>query len=680
MKRALLLAWALVACGDDAAAPDAGDMATDPPVDLGADAADGGEVDTGPRVTVRPSEREPCADRNPLRNPYFGDLHVHTRFSFDAASYDVRTGPADAYRFARGEALGLPPYDTEGNATRSYRLERPLDFAAVTDHAELLDATTLCTDPASEGFDSETCVSYRESGGAFGGFGGFLPTIGAVVLPRAPDLCVENPELCASTLADVWGEEIQAAEDAYDRTSACSFTTFIGYEWTGSSGPGRNLHRNVFFGSATTLRVPTSFIQAPTPERLWEILEADCLQSGTDCDLLVIPHNGNIGTGEMFVPITEAGEPYDADTAARRAALEPLMEIYQHKGASECMTLPGDPLASEDEFCAFETFFERFCESDDDTQCTRQCDESSGVGFVGVGCAQGRDHARGVLRNGLAELVRTGVDPFRMGFIAATDTHASIAGATEESDWPGHTGNLDGPPLERITPQGRINVAIRTASPGGLAVVWAEENSRPALFDAMRRRETYGTSGTRILARFFGGWSYESDLCDSPDFVAEADAGGVPMGALLPARPDDAVPSFPVRAMADALGAPLQRIQIIKGVVDPATGETEEFVFDVAGGETGAGVDLDTCERTGDGALELCAVWRDPDFRPEQPAFYYARVLENPSCRWSHRLCLELDVDCDAVEAGSAESTCCTDVIPRTVMERAWTSPIWYVP
>lgn len=669
---------AALACGDDDMPADTTeDVTEDVPGDVPSDVDAPFEP---PPINVRVGDdtRAACRDNNPLRQPFFGDLHVHTRFSFDAASYDVRTGPEEAYRFARGEAIGLPPYDESGQPTRMAQLRRPLDFAAVTDHAELIDAVSLCTDMGSPAYDSGTCVNYRSSS-AITGFGPFISAL-TTRMPRRPPYCLENPEVCYGELADVWQRQIDAAENAYDKTENCEFTAFIGYEWTGSAGVGRNLHRNVIFAGATTLDRPVSFIEAPTPERLWNLLDATCL-SNDSCDLLAIPHNGNIGSGEMFVPVMEDGQPYDENLSQLRARLEPLLEIYQHKGASECIEIAGDPLASEDELCGFEQFFERFCETPDQTDCTPLCDERSGAGFIGLGCAQPRDFARGALRTGLSEQTRIGVDPFRMGFIASTDTHSSTPGATEEDTWSGHTGNDDDEIEERFNPVGAINVTVRSASPGGLAVVWAEENSRESLFSSMRRRETYGTSGTRIVARFFGGWSssFEPTLCDGT-LVETGYQEGVPMGSELPARVGAGAPRFMVRALADAMSVPLERIQIIKGWVDARSGETFERVYEVAGGPSGASVDVNTCEPSGSGAMDLCGFWEDPDFDPAQPAFYYARIIENPSCRWSQFVCLSENIDCASVDPESNAAWCCNPEMPRTIQERAWTSPIWYTP
>jgi len=672
-----LLALAL-ACGDDD-----GDETE---LDAGADMGEVTPPDMGPVVIERTATREPCADRDPLRNPYFGDLHVHTRFSFDAAAYGVRTGPDDAYRFAKGEAIGLPPYDADGNPTRMVQLDRPLDFASVTDHAELIAATSICTDPTNPGYDSRTCVSYRDADGSAADFGEFISAIG-LSSPVPPRLCRSDPDLCAAELADVWALTVDAAETHDDRSSACEFSTLIGYEWTGGAGGGRNLHRNVFFRTSTYLARPISFVDANSADRLWDGLEANCLESGTDCDLLAIPHNSNISSGDMFSPLTEDGDLYDAEFAARRAALEPLIEIYQHKGASECVSGIDDPLASEDELCAFESVFEVFCDENPDAErCVERCESGSGGGFIN-GCVSASDMARGALKVGLQERLRTGANPFQFGFIASTDTHNTIPGAVREEEWPGHTGDSDDEPEEALEPPIGVTVSVRTSSPGGLAVVWAEENSRPALFDAMRRRETYGTSGTRIIARFFGGWDYATDLCDEATAIETADGSGVPMGGELGAPPSaGAAPTFLVSALADAMSVPLQRIQLIKGWIDPATGEPDEQVYEVAGDpDNGADVDTATCEPTvgsaDAGFGSLCNTWTDPDFDPSQPAFYYVRILENPTCRWSQRLCVELAVDCDTIDpTTNVAAACCEDAVPAKIQERAWTSPIWYVP
>ncbi len=665
---ALLAALALLtnnACDGDGAA------------DAGATPDAGPPPDAGPAVIVLPDDREACARQNPLRDPYFGDLHVHTSISFDANAYGTRTRPDDAYRFARGEAIDLPPYDASGRATRTLQLGRPLDFAAVTDHAEFFGEIAICTDPSSPGYDSSTCRSYREGDSAMPDYGELTNLLFMPGSPKAR-VCRGLPGLCEGKASEIWREIQDAAEASQDRSAACAFTTFVGYEWTGSAG-GTNLHRNVIFRGRSVSAVPTSYLDAPSAEALWDRLEATCLDTDTPCDLIAIPHNGNLGGGQMFVPAAEDGAPYDAAQARRRAALEPLVEIYQHKGSSECLP-PGiaDPLVSEDERCGFEMFHPRLCEGrpDDPPDCVDACG-GGGIGFLGD-CVGPGDFLRGTLRRGLLEQARIGANPFQLGVIASTDTHVSTPGAVREEGWPGHAGeNEDDPPEQLQVPTGAL-VRGRTASPGGLAVIWAEENSREALFDAMRRRETYATSGPRIVVRFFGGRGYPADLCAQMDQVAIADAGGVPMGGALPAGAG--APTFFVSALRDPMGAPLAHVQIVKAWVEG--GETRERVYEVAGDpDGGAGVDEATCAPTGpSGADGLCETWTDPDFDPGVPALYYARVLEDPTCRWSRYACNALAVDCGATSPGDPLYACCDPAISHVIQERAWTSPIWYVP
>lgn len=651
----------------------------DPPPDAGVDAgaSDAAIADAGPPVIVLPDDRAPCSEQNPLRNPYFGDLHVHTALSFDANRYGTRTRPRDAYRFARGEPLDLPPYDADGNATRTLTLSRPLDFAAVTDHAEFFAQVDICTDPSSPGYESSTCTSYRDGDPSIPDYGE-LTTL--LVTPGATArVCRTSPELCAQRGTAVWQEVQDAAEEFQDRTSSCAFTTFVGYEWTGNPG-AVSLHRNVIFRGRSVPRLPTSYLDAPTPEALHARLEATCLDTGTPCDLLSIPHNGNLGGGRMFVPVADDEAPFDRAAAERRARLEPLIEIYQHKGQSECLPPGlGDPLGSADELCRFEMYHPNLCGAPgaDPDDCAGVC-ASGGIGFLG-GCVGPGDFARGALRNGLLEWARVGANPWEFGFIGSTDTHISAAGGVEEETYPGHAGENEDEPTEQLAlPPGALTYG-RTGSPGGLAVIWAEENSREALFDAMRRRETYATSGPRIVARFFAGWGYPSELCDATDQLARAYAEGVPMGGELGPRPADAAPVFFASALRDALGAPLQRIQIVKGWLEG--GETRERVYEIAGDpDNGASVDEATCAPIGAGLDGLCATWTDPDFDPSVPAFWYARVLENPTCRWSRRACLEEGVDCAAIDATDPRWSCCDPDVARTIQERAWTSPIWYVP
>lgn len=667
MRRALAIGLLLMAC-DGGGAADAG-------VDTGT--PDAARLDAGPPVIVLPDDREACASQNPLRNPYFGDLHVHTAVSFDAARYGTRSRPRDVYRFARGEVLDLPPYDADGNATRTIRLDRPLDFAAVTDHAEFFGEVNICLDPTSPGYDGATCRSYREGDPSVPDWGEltnllFMPGL-------RTRLCRTEPALCGARAATVWEEIQDAAEEFQDRSSSCAFTTLVGYEWTGSSA-GTNMHRNVIFRGRSVQRVPVSYLDATTAEQLHDRLRATCLDTGTPCDLISIPHNGNLGGGRMFVPMADDGTPWTRERAEARARIEPLVEMYQHKGSSECVP-PGidDPLVSEDELCRFEMYHPFLCGAPgaDPSACAGACD-GGGIGFLGT-CVGPNDFARGTLRTGLVELARVGANPWPLGFIGSTDTHLAAGGAVQEQGYPGHAGETEDEPIEQLNLPTNALTYGRTGGPGGLAVVWAEENSREALFDAMRRRETYATSGPRIIARFFAGWAYPADLCDRGDQLQTAYDGGVPMGGELGARPMGASPIFFVSALRDALGAPLQRIQIIKGWLEG--GETHERIYEIAGDPAnGASVDESTCTPTGAGFDALCTTWTDPEFDASLPAFWYARVVENPTCRWSRYACNAQGVDCATTREGDPFYACCDPNIAHTIQERAWTSPVFYVP
>lgn len=622
--------------------------------------------------------REPCSEHNAQRNLYFGDLHVHTSYSFDAAGFAAATNtPWDAYRFAKGEALCAPPYDASDGCTRKVTLARPLDFVAVTDHSEFLGETNLCTDPTSTAYASKTCQGYREkdlTSLSFGPLSGEL----LATYPEHPALC--ETASCAEVARTVWGDIQDAAEAAYDRTSACRFTSFVGYEWS-ATPLGNNLHRNVIFRNSHVPEAPTSYIDAPKPEQLWDALEMSCLNANTGCDVLAIPHNSNLSAGHMFVPSAAAGRPYDAAQALRRQTLEPLMEIYQHKGASECMTGWPNPLATEDELCTFENVHRPLCTGapSDAPDCTPLCSVQPGIGFL-YQCADPTDFARGALGVGLQVAEQVGVNPFELGFIGSTDTHNATPGLTdEEGSYRGHFG------AEDDTLKERLSETMRVWSPGGLAAVWAEENSRDAIFDALRRKETYATSGTRMAVRFFGGWSYAKDVCRNVDPAAAGYEGGVAMGGRLGPPPSGATaPRFLIWAFADPgvderPGTPLERIQIVKGWVE--NGTSREKVFDVVG-EITKTPDPNTrnCEPwpKGAGASSLCEVWTDPDFRKEVGAFYYARVLELPTCRYSTLACAEKQVNCSEIAPDDPLSVCCDAQMPRTIQERAWTSPIWY--
>ena len=610
--------------------------------------------------------REPCAERDPLRKAYFGDLHVHTAFSFDAWTYDVRTSPADAYRFARGEPIRLPPLDEAGLGTTEVRLDRPLDFAAVTDHAEYLGETSLCSNPDSPVYDETACVLYRPPVSSFLDF-----YIGADP-PARPDFCGDGA-LCKSAAGPVWQITQDAAEDAYDRTAACRFTTFVGYEYS-LSPAATNLHRNVLFRNANVTPTPITFFEAETPKALWEMLNAQCKLQGQGCDVLAIPHNSNLSNGRMFkVEYPRAKtEEEERRQATLRAEMEPLVEIYQHKGDSECInglaSVPGAP----DELCDLEK---------QQVAPPKDCgvDGTSWGGNAGLGCTSWRDYVRGALETGLAEGERIGVNPYKLGFIGSTDTHNGTPGAVDEASYQGHLGLADQSPEAALAGDALAGQPL-LSNPGGLAGVWAEENSRDALFDALRRKETFATTGPRIVVRLFAGWDYPADMCERPDMVARGYRAGVPMGGDLSDRPHGAsAPVIVLSALADAgtkerPGNLLQRAQIVKLWLGP-DGAPREQVVDVAGdADNGAVVDTATCQTSGPGATSLCAVWSDPDFDPESPAVYYARVVENPSCRWSTHLCNRLSPE------KRAALKCGSLPVSKTVQERAWTSPVWYTP
>ena len=613
--------------------------------------------------------RATCTNHDPLRQPLFGDTHVHTAYSFDARSQNTRTTPPDAYRFAKGQEIGLQPYTPDGVPMRSARIDRPLDWTAVTDHSEMLGEVRSCYVEGSRGYDSDACWFMRNLGP--------LAIISAsrTLLGRQRfAFCGANGELCAENHRAAWQDIRDAAEEAYDRSAACSFTSFIGYEWTASVGNGENLHRNVIFRNDRVPSYAMSWVDTPSAYDLWLGLERDCIAGLPGCDVLTIAHNSNIsGDGLMFASgklrtVNDGRLPVDAEEARLRQRYEPLIEIMQHKGDSECL-LVGDTV---DEACAFEKL---------DYDSFAGVQRLAGLGLATTEVPKPKRSAmvREGLKKGLLEEERLGVNPLKYGIIASTDTHLAAPGLVMESDSKGHGGA--GQNASMAMPVGLPdNIEF---NPGGLAVVWAEENSRDSIFAALQRRETYGTSGTRPIVRFYGGWDYEDDLCNRDDFAAASYRAGVPMGSDLPPRLGDA-PVFAVSALQDPgtprfPGTPLQLIQIVKGWVED--GRTRETVVDVAGGENGAEVDPRTCRTHGPGDAALCAVWRDPDFDPSQRAFYYARVLENPTCRWSQRLCNDAGVVCsDPSTVTRGYEPCCASDHRPVIQERAWTSPIWYAP
>ncbi len=645
-------------CGDDLpssrGSSGSGSVSTSSSTTVVADGTTRGRADLPPPPDV-PGVVPTCDDFNPQRNVYWGDLHVHTAYSFDAWLHDVRVDPDEALRFAQGEPVSLPPLDERGQGTQAVQLERPLDFAAVTDHAEFLAEVEACVTPGSAAYDAALCVDYRANqNGALVTFG---LQLGLDDPQRFTDICGEGIVDCPALALEVWQRTIDAAQAHNDTSAACTFAAFIGYEWSGMRSLS-NLHRNVIFRGEQVPELPISHYEAPSAQALWDALDAQCLQAPGDCDVLAIPHNANWSNGRLF-EVEYPGEGSEADQARRRATMEPLVEIFQHKGDSECQNGLSGIMAAPDELCDFEKL--RVPPFED-------CGDGVGSnGMIGSGCISRRDNLRGALLEGLGERLRIGENPFKLGFIASTDTHNGTPGLVDEQGYVGHVGREEGDALARLT--GEVPAGPRNG-PGGLVAVWAEERSRGAIFDGMRRRETYGTSGPRITVRAFGGWGLPEDLCQRGDLVAIGYAQGVPMGGDLSEAPgEEAAPRIVVSALRDPSGLPLQRAQVIKGWIDGG-GVSRVEVFDVAGGDNGASVDPQTCEPQGAGTDSLCAVWTDPAFDPGQPAYYYVRVVENPSCRWSVE-------DCQAL--GDAAPRVCAE-LPVAIQERAWTSPIWYSP
>ncbi|MCE2391766.1 MAG: DUF3604 domain-containing protein [Proteobacteria bacterium] len=641
----------------------------------------------------RTEERAACERYEPLRRPLFGDLHVHTSFSFDSYISSQRNDPDAAYRYARGEPIRLP--DADGEPTVEARIRRPLDFAAVTDHAEYLGPIAVCTtQPLRLGYWWPHCVMTRSRN--------YWTQLSAArwwtVLgghaqgdPSQSFACTLSD--CGSAGAEAWKKIQDAAEAAYDRTPECRFTSFVGYEYT-DTPDSNNMHRNVIFRNERVPGMPVSVYETGSGNfpRLWRLLRELCVEAGTGCDVLAIPHNPNLAGGAMF------RDPESPAEATERIFFEPVVELTQHKGSSECRydRLAGRGLFTEDELCTHEQVV---------------ADNLSMLGSVHgevrtpraapvpLDRFARRNMLRNALKDGLALGQASGTNPFRMGFVGSTDSHSATPGAAEEDNYVGHLGRRD---AEYRNVQDHF-----FSNPGGHAVVWAEENSRDAIFAGLRRRETYATSGTRPVVRFFAGPELDPGLCGAPDRVARAYAGGTPMGGTLSGDAGAGPPRFLASAQKDPgvagfPGTDLQRAQIVKGWVD-AQGRTHERVFEIAGDADGAAwVDPETCAPTGRGAGTLCTVWEDPDFDPAQPAFYYLRVLENPTCRWSTLHCQAAGVNpfsagCEA-QAGAATARahergaqgdvygkCCLRAEDEpfyspVIQERAWTSPIWYEP
>jgi hypothetical protein len=637
-----------------------------------------------PRSLAYSEERAACDHYTESRIPLFGDLHVHTNFSFDAAANTIGQGPVDAHRFAKGDAIRFWPLDDEGNPAGTYTIDRPLDFLAVTDHGEFLGERRLCHEEGSPSYDSSFCQATREEERQS------MMLFGSVITTetpsRIPEVCGEDGALCRDFAAEPWKEMARAAKEAYDTSASCDFTSFVAYEYTGTPGTS-NYHRNVIFRNDNVPALPVSYIDAPYDSLLWEKLDAAC-RADDGCDYITIPHNSNLANGRMapYMRLEKTIENRRA-YAAKRLDREPIMEIFQHKGASECVNGLTSVLSEPDELCDVEavrfigreeTYSTQVIEGSElvlgtATEVTEECgDEVGANGMVGAGCVHATDYHRSGLVVGLAEEQEIGVNPVKLGAIGSTDTHAATPGAAVESDWRGHV-SVEATPLERLTP-GLLTSGI-DGNPGGLAGVWAVENSRDAIFDAMERREVFGTTGPRIVPRLFAGWDYDADLCARGDLVDVGYAEGVPMGGDLPAAPSaDAKPVFVASALRDpASGAtPLQQLQLVKGWVD-VEGQQRTSVTTIAGGANEAGVDLETGKPFGAGHDSLCVVHRDDTFDASVPSYYYVRVVENPTARWTVHDCMRIPED-------ERPAVCSDGSYPSEIQEMAWTSPVWFKP
>lgn len=596
-------------------------------------------ADALPAVATSPVPSQ-TPDFNSERNAYFGDTHVHTMYSFDAFIFGTTSSPDDAYQFAKGGTIVHP-------AGFDMKLQVPLDFYAVTDHAFYIGVMREMANPDSEISKHPVASGMTSLGGADQRRAKFNEILGFMSSDNG--LEINDPAIRKTA----W-DDIQAAANRHNDPG--NFTTFIAYEYTAASADRGNLHRNVIFRDDRAADLPFSRLDSSNPEDLWNWMDNNRAQG---IESLAIPHNSNGSNGQMFMLTDNSGRPLDDAYANQRMRNEPLVEISQVKGTSD--THPA--LSPNDEWADFEIMSLRIA--------TNLYSEPNG------------SYVRQAFLNGLKMQADSGFNPFKFGVIGSSDTHnATYAG--EEYDYWSKIGLVDGTPERRgsvpLPEPGAdgnpyADVYYDTWSAAGLAGVWAEENTRASIYDAMRRKETFGTSGTRMKVRFFAG--YDLPAADDPDMLAKAYAGGVPMGGDLIGEPGK-TPGFIAWVARDPNSAPLDRLQIIKGWIE--NGETREEVYDIACSsgaidaathrcsDNGARVDISDCSfTTGVGAAELRASWQDPDFDPAQHAFYYIRGLENPTCRWS---------TWDAVREGVAPHP---DLQP-TIQERVWSSPVWVTP
>jgi hypothetical protein len=579
---------------------------------------------------------------------YWGDTHLHTAVSVDAGTM-CRLDQETAFRFARGEEV------TTTHGLRA-KLSRPLDWIVISDHAEMYglmpqllkgDPEILASEKGRRWYDMLSTGDHDTI---------FKAAMEIVASLQQPDPPIESEK----TVRSAW-RNYTALADRYNEPGR--FTALIGYEWTAIGG--FNLHRNVVFrgdASVANRTVPFSQFDSQNPEDLWRELER--FQNETGAELLAIPHNGNLSNGRMFSVETFDGQPLTKEIAELRARLEPLVEVTQIKGDSEAHPF----LSPNDEFADYESWDRANLDGTE----------------VKTNDMFQYEYAREALKTGLMLEDRLGINPFKFGMIGSTDSHTGLAAVEEDNFFGKHSGVepepnrwkhivIESPKDPDLTVLGWQQAA------SGYAAVWAKENTREAIFDAMKRKEVYATTGSRILVRFFGGWDFRSGDAESRMPASIGYEKGVPMGGDLPRTSGSKAPNFLVAAMKDPFSGNLDRIQIIKGWMDPK-GELHEKVYDVVwsgdrergrdGKVSAVGNSVDVANATWTnsiGSPELIGYWGDPDFDPKEKAFYYARVIEIPTPRWTAYEAKRFGVQMD-------------DEVPMTTQERAYTSPIWYTP
>lgn len=612
----------------------------------------GCNYDSDPSDAAELSNPDPAiqatSNPEPGKNLYFGDLHVHTSVSMDALLWGNRLGMDEAYGFARGEVISLP----SGAKTQ---LSRPLDFVAITDHASSFETTEFCFSDTQYPNSNGLCERFEKPSNAY--FEKAMKRLRQRPVTRYSGFCDDDEGRCLQANAKTW----QRVQDAANKANEPGqFTAFVAYEFSPALPKQGKIHRNVLFRGAKVPNNAISIYDAETEIDLWKGLTKTCLD---DCDFLTIPHNLNLTWGFAFAMRTIDGDLYSEDDFRLRATSEPIAEIFQSKGASECAL--GLGVGTVDEECQFE-------------QLLQPCAEGESQA-----CAKPTSYAREGLKMGLELQEKQGFNPFKIGFIGSTDTHNTNPGDTEESDYQGAMGMLDDTPEKRYKrdkkrhPQSNRNVLYY--NPGGLAAIWAKENTRDALFDAMKTREVYATSGTRIGLKMYAGWDLDSAALSDREKFDDLSSSATPMGGELTGQAGTKAPEFFIWATKDINSANLQRIQIVKGWIED--GERKEQVQDIACADgaipnpatnrcpdNGATVDLTTCALSNNtGAAELQVAWKDATFNPDQLAFYYARVIEDPVCRWSTHDAIRISQELKPQVSGE-------------IQERAWSSPIWYTP